>query len=147
MKFLSKLLKLLLILICMSFLPYSQCLYTCICHPIFTEPWLVRKYLNIFTNILHFYTQILYPSSNIYVPWLIHQDPNIFTKIVQSYTEILYSSSNIYVPWLILQDPMILLFESYPDFSLRIQLIYCLAYWFVILPQKNYNTLSFILPN
>ena len=77
----------------------------------------------VFTNII-FVTRCLWK-------------PDSSVKI-QYYLQILYSSSNIYAPWLICHDPMQILFESYPDLSTRIKLIYCLAYWFNIISKNRW---------
>ena len=144
MKFLSNVLKLWLLFIYISLscihkvcINLWQILYIRIYHPIFMEPRLIRQYLNIFTKIVRSYTQKSYFPSDIYVPCLICQDLSVFTNIVRSYTQRSYSSFDLYVPWLMRQDPMILLFESYFDSSVSIQLIYCLAYWFDIVSQNT----------
>ena len=114
------------------FLPYSQILYDpihkyCIRHPIFTESWITRQDINVFTNILWSYTQRSYDRIHdnriirliLAKPWLIHQYPIVFTKIVlviRPLSTLTHSSvssaNNIWVvSWLFLQD-LILIFFS-----------------------------------
>ena len=94
-----------------------------------------QSYSQIWYNCIHKYCTIVLKNDCIthpvfWEPWLIRQDPIVFKKI-------LYSPYDLYFSRLIRQYPMQILFKSYPDLSVRIQLWYYLAYWLNILSQST----------